>query len=400
MEEFRFKEEPVIKRAEKAAEKVAEETPAEAAVEAKGAVEAVAEGAAVEAAEAASVAEAVKPIAEKAAEAVVEAAEKAVEAAEDAAPAEAPVKRVRVREAVTESMDDYTDEIEASLKRIYAGDVMECTVVAVDETAVSVDLDYYAPGKIPVEDMSADPLFSVFTDVQIGDQFKAIVTSADDGAGNIVLSKKEADAELSWEKLEQMMEDNAVIEGTISGVTNSGAILYVEGIRGFIPASKLDLKYVEDTNPYLNKKIRVNITEVDRNRKKLILSAKEILVEQAAEKRLEDIGKLSVGSVFEGTVEKIMDYGAFVNIGGDLSGLLHVSQISENRITHPKAVLKLGQKVKVKIIRIENGKISLSMKAAKEAEEEALNEEATEYKSEYVPNNPFAALLKDIKLDN
>ena len=147
-------------------------------------------------------------------------------------------------------------------------------------------------------------------------------------------------------------------EGTISGVTNSGAILYVEGIRGFIPASKLDLKYVEDTNPYLNKKIRVNITEVDRNRKKLILSAKEILVEQAAEKRLEDIGKLSVGSVFEGTVEKIMDYGAFVNIGGDLSGLLHVSQISENRITHPKAVLKLGQKVKVKIIRIENGKIS------------------------------------------
>ena len=370
MEEFRFKEEPVIKRAEKAVEEAA-------AVEAEGAVEAVAEGAE-----------------ETPVETVVDAA------SADDAPAEASVKRVRVREAVTESMDDYTDEIEASLKRIYAGDVMECTVVAVDETVVSVDLDYYAPGKIPVEDMSADPLFSVFTDVQIGDQFKAIVTSADDGAGNIVLSKKEADAELSWEKLEQMMEDNAVIEGTISGVTNSGAILYVEGIRGFIPASKLDLKYVEDTNPYLNKKIRVNITEVDRNRKKLILSAKEILVEQAAEKRLEDIGKLSVGSVFEGTVEKIMDYGAFVNIGVDLSGLLHVSQISENRITHPKAVLKLGQKVKVKIIRIENGKISLSMKAAKEAEEEALNEEATEYKSEYVPNNPFAALLKDIKLDN
>ena len=399
MEEFRFKEEPVIKRAEKAAPEAAE------------AVEAVAEVAEEATAEAAAE---VKPIVEKAAEAVVEAAEKAVEtvaeagpaeaapaeAAVDIAPAETPVRRVRVREAVTESMDDYTDEIEASLKRIYAGDVMECTVVAVDETAVSVDLDYYAPGKIPAEDMSADPLFSVFSDVQIGDKFKAIVTSADDGAGNIVLSKKEADAELSWEKLEQMMEDNEVIEGTISGVTNSGAILYVEGIRGFIPASKLDLKYVEDTNPYLNKKIRVNITEVDRNRKKLILSAKEILVEQAAEKRLEDIGKLSVGSVFEGTVEKIMDYGAFVNIGGDLSGLLHVSQISENRITHPKAVLKMGQKVKVKIIRIENGKISLSMRAAKEAEEEALNEEATEYKSEYVPNNPFAALLKDIKLDN
>ncbi len=384
MEEFRFKEEPVKK-----VEKDVEEKTAQAVERVTAVPKAVAE-------EAKAVAETVADAAgESVSEAVADVAKDAVETAK-----ESPLKRVRVREAVTESMDDYTDEIEASLKRIYAGDVMECTVVAVDETAVSVDLDYYAPGKIPAEEMSADPLFSVFSDVQIGDQFKAIVTSGDDGAGNIVLSKKEADAELSWEKLEQLMEENAVIEGTVSGITNSGAIMYVEGIRGFIPASKLDLKYVEDTNPYLNKKLRVNIVEVDKNRKKLILSAREILVEQAAEKRLADIGKLSVGSVFEGTVEKIMDYGAFVNIGGDLSGLLHVSQISENRITHPKAVLKMGQKVKVKIIRIENGKISLSMRAAKEAEEEALNEEATEYKSEYVPNNPFAALLKDIKLDN
>ena len=405
MEEFRFKEEPVIKRAEKIAE-----VPKAVAEEAKAVAETVADAAGESVSEAVAdvaqnVVEAAGQVAAETDQVIAETNDAAPEAGDVASEAgeaakEAPVKRVRVREAVTESMDDYTDEIEASLKRIYAGDVMECTVVAVDETAVSVDLDYYAPGKIPAEEMSADPLFSVFSDVQIGDQFKAIVTSGDDGAGNIVLSKKEADAELSWEKLEQLMEENAVIEGTVSGITNSGAIMYVEGIRGFIPASKLDLKYVEDTNPYLNKKLRVNIVEVDKNRKKLILSAREILVEQAAEKRLADIGKLSVGSVFEGTVEKIMDYGAFVNIGGDLSGLLHVSQISENRITHPKAVLKMGQKVKVKIIRIENGKISLSMRAAKEAEEEALNEEATEYKSEYVPNNPFAALLKDIKLDN
>ncbi|MDO4529589.1 MAG: S1 RNA-binding domain-containing protein [Lachnospiraceae bacterium] len=301
---------------------------------------------------------------------------------------------------VIESMDDFTEEIEASLQKIYPGDVMECTVVAVDETAVSVDLDYYAPGKIPPEEMSADPLFRVFTDVQIGDQFKAVVQQADDGAGNIILSKKEADKEFSWEKLEQMKEEETIIEGTVSGVTNSGAVFYVEGIRGFIPASKLDLKYVEDVNPYLGKKIRVQITEVDKERKKLILSAKELLVEAAAEEKLKKTKSLSVGSVLEGTVEKIMDYGAFVDIGNDLSGLLHISEISEKRIAHPKAVLKVGQKVHVTIIKVENGKISLSMKAAKEAEEEELNEEATEYKSEYVPNNPFAALLKDIKLDD
>lgn len=378
MEEFRFKE-TVEKPVREAVKKVAEEV--------------------VEAAEVTREQPVVGEVKDAAGKVAEVTADAPVETDVAAVPAGAPAKRPRVREAVTESMDDFTDEIEASLKKIYAGDVMQCTVVAVDETAVSVDLDYYAPGRIPAEEMSADPLFSVFSDVQIGDTFQAVVTSADDGVGNIILSKKEADAELSWEKLEQMMEENAVIEGTISGVTNSGAVLYVEGIRGFIPASKLALKYVEDTNPYLNKKIRVNITEVDKARKKLILSARELLVEEAAEKRLEDIGRLSVGSVFEGIVEKIMDYGAFVNIGDGLSGLLHVSQISENRITHPKAVLKIGQKVKVKIIRIENGKISLSMRAAKEAEEEALNEEATEYKSEYVPNNPFAALLKDIKLD-
>ncbi len=314
--------------------------------------------------------------------------------------AEEAVEEVKAEPEVIESMDDYTEEIEASLQKLYPGDVMQCTVVAIDETAVSVDLDYYAPGKIPPEEMSADPLFSIFTDVQIGDQFPAVVQMADDGAGNIILSKKEADKEFAWEKLEEMKEAETVIEGTVSGVTNNGAVFYVEGIRGFIPASKLDLKYVEDTNPYLGKKIKVQISEVDRDRKKLILSAKELLVEAAAEQKLEKMKQLSVGSIIEGTVEKIMDYGAFVDIGNDLSGLLHISEISEKRISHPKAVLKIGQKIPVTILKVENGKISLSMKAAQEAEVEELNEEAEEYKAEYVPNNPFAALLKDIKLDD
>ncbi|MBR5931372.1 MAG: S1 RNA-binding domain-containing protein [Lachnospiraceae bacterium] len=362
MEEFRFKEEPTIIRVEKDAAEVAE------TVEEK-----------VE-----TVEEAAEPVVEEKTEPVIE---------------KAPAEPAPKEPEIIETMDDYTAEIEASLKKIRTGDVMECTVVAFDETGVSVDLDYYAPGRIPAEEMSADPLFSIFSDVTVGEQFRAIVTNPDDGAGNIILSRKEADAEFAWEKLQEMQEEGTVIEGTVAGITKSGVIMYVEGIRGFIPASKLDLNYVEDTEPYLNKKIKVQITEVDEGRKKLILSAKELLVEAAAEKKLENINRLSVGAVFEGTVEKIMDYGAFVNIGDGLSGLLHVSQISENHITHPKAVLKLGMKVKVKIIRIENGKISLSMKAAKEAEEEVLNEEAAEYKSEYVPNNPFAALLKDIKLD-
>ena len=324
--------------------------------------------------------------------------EETVRTEEAKAPAEETETPKEETPEVQESMDDYSEEIDASLQRVAAGDVMECTVVSVDEDMVSVDLDYFAPGKIPAEEMSADPLFSVFSDVQVGDQFRAVVITPDDGSGTIVLSKKEADKEFAWEALEKLAEEKTVLEGKISGVTNKGAVFYVEGIRGFIPASKLDLKYVEDTNPYLGKTVRVQIVEADKERKKLILSAKDLLVEAEAKRKLEQAETLSVGSILEGKVERIMDYGAFVDIGNDLTGLLHISQISETRIPHPKAVIKEGQTVKVKILKVEDGKISLSMRAAKDAEEEKLNEEATEYKSEYIPNNPFAALLKDIKI--
>ena len=171
--------------------------------------------------------------------------------------------------------------------------------------------------------------------------------------------------------------------------------MYVEGIRGFIPASRLDVRYVEDTAPYLGRKVTVKIIEVDENSQKLILSAKEAATEDYVKQQEKNVSRLSVGSIVEGVVESLQNYGAFVNIGDGISGLLHISQISRERIAHPKAVLKTGQNVKVMITRIENGKVSLSMNAIRESEEEKVEEEAHEYRSEYVPNNPFAELLKD-----
>ena len=297
-----------------------------------------------------------------------------------------------------ESMDDYAAELEDSLKRIHAGDVMDATVVAFDEEGVTVDLNYYAPGKIAAGEMSADPNFSVMSNVNIGDQFKAVVLQVDDGSGNIVLSKKEADQDWAWDKLTRMMEDKTMITGKIADVSRAGATLYVEGVRGFIPASKLDIKYVEDTAPYLGRTVNVLISEVDEEQHKLILSAKEILTEAALQKRSEGVKKLQVGSVVTGTVESLKDYGAFVDIGDGITGLLHISEISEKRIKHPKVVLKEGQQISVMIMKVEDGKISLSMKAIAAAQAEEVEEEAHEYRSEYIPNNPFAALLKDIKL--
>ena len=272
---------------------------------------------------------------------------------------------------------------------------MEGEVIAFNEHGAILDLSYYATGRVPVEEMSADPSFNIMTDVAIGDRFTAIVTSVDDGKGNILLSKKAAEAEYSWDKLRALKEEDAIITGTISETVRSGAIMYVEGIRGFIPASKLSVKYVEDTAPYLGRKLKVKVFEVDEEREKLILSAKELATEEYVKQQAETISKYSVGSIVSGKVESLQNYGAFVDLGDDISGLLHISEISAQRIKHPKAVLRVGQEVTVMITKIENGKISLSMKAIQEAQEKEVEEEAHEYRSEYVPNNPFADLLKD-----
>ena len=312
----------------------------------------------------------------------------------EAAEPEADVPDAAEPEAV-ESMEDYSKELDSSLRKIHEGDVMEGEVIAFNEHGVILDLNYYATGRVPVEEMSADPSFNIMTDVSIGDRFQAIVKRVDDGKGNILLSKKAAESEYSWDRLKELKDDETSILGTITEVVPKGAIMYVEGIRGFIPASRLDVRYVEDTAPYLGRKVTVKVIEVDENSQKLILSAKEAATEDYVKQQEKNVSRLSVGSVIEGVVDSLQNYGAFINIGDGLSGLLHISQISRERIAHPKAVLKAGQKVKVMITRIENGKVSLSMNAIREAEEEKVEEEAHEYHSEYVPNNPFAELLKD-----
>ena len=294
-----------------------------------------------------------------------------------------------------ESMEDYQQELDSSLRKIYEGDVMEGEVIAFNEHGVILDLSYYATGRVPVEEMSADPSFNIMTDVQIGDRFQAIVKRVDDGHGNILLSKKAAESEYSWDKLRQMKDGETVIEGTITETVKAGAIMYVEGIRGFIPASRLDVKYVEDTAPYQGRKIKVRITEVDEEQQKLILSAREIATEAYVAQQSEHISRLATGSIVTGKVESLQNYGAFVDIGDGVSGLLHISEISDKRINHPKAVLRVGQEVTVMITRIQDGKVSLSMKAVEAAKEQEAEEEAHEYHSEYVPNNPFADLLKD-----
>lgn len=274
-----------------------------------------------------------------------------------------------------ESMKDYEKELEASFRTINEGDIISGTVIDVNEEEVTLDLKYYTQGIIKAEDMSNDPGFSILTDVNVGDVIEATVVRTDDGQGNILLSKKEASDVLAWDVLKGYMEEKKDIEVKVSEIVNAGAVAYVEGIRGFIPASQLAITYVEDLNPYQGRKLTVRVITVDREKEKLILSAKEILKEQAKEEHDHKVAMIVPGTVMEGVVESLQPYGAFVDLKDGLSGLVHISQICQKRIKKPSEVLKVGDKVKVKVLNTGDGKISLSIKAASEEEQAVEREE-------------------------
>lgn len=299
---------------------------------------------------------------------------------------------------VTETMADYERELEASFRKISEGDIISGMVIDVSEEGIILDLRYYAQGVIKAEDMSDDPGFAILTDIKVGDVVEATVVRMDDGQGNILLSRKAANQVLAWDKLKSYMEENKDISAKISGVTNAGVICYVEGIRGFIPASQLSMDYVEDTNPWLGKTVKVRVITVDEKQEKLVLSAKVILKEEAAQEHARKIAMVIPGSVFEGTVESLTAYGAFINLGEGLSGLVHISQISQKRIKKPSEVLAVGDKVKVKVLNTNDGKISLSMKALQE-DMEADTIEEFDYESEREATTSLGSLFANIKLD-
>lgn len=199
-----------------------------------------------------------------------------------------------------------------------------------------------------------------------------------------------------WNVVQRYMEEGTVLPVKIEGIVNGGAIAMVEGLRGFIPASRLSLSYIEDLETYLLKDIEVKVIEVSQADNKLVLSAREILKEKEKKAMEERIANVKIGSVVSGKVESIQNYGAFVRLEDGLSGLVHVSQISQKRVKHPKDVLSAGDEVNVKIIGLKDGKISLSMKALEETAEEP--EEKVEIpKSENIGTS-LGDLFKNIKL--
>ena len=204
------------------------------------------------------------------------------------------------------------------------------------------------------------------------------------------------DAE-KWAELVQQMQDKAVLNVKVKEAVKGGLVTYVNDIQGFIPASQISTKYVEKLEDMVGQHLEVTPITVVPENKKLVLSGRAVMKQKEEEEKAAKMAAVEVGAVVEGTVDSLKDYGAFVNLDGGLSGLLHVSQISTQRIKHPGVVLKEGQKVTVKIIGIKDGKISLSMKAL--AQEEPVEKEETfNYKETGAATPGLGALLKGLKL--
>ena len=301
-----------------------------------------------------------------------------------------------------ESMADFEEEINASLKRFREGDVVHGTIISVEEEEVLVDLNTFSQGVILPDEYSDDPDFHAMDELRTGDPITAVVLDADDGQGRVLLSRREAVRDIAWERLKEAMDTHEVLKVKVQTSVNGGVITYVEGQRAFIPASQLALDFVEDVDEYVGRTLQVVVITCDRDKDKLVLSAKEVERELAAAAHDKKINALQKGYITEGEVVRIEPYGCFVDIGDDLTGLVHISEITNKFLKSPKEVVKYGDRVKVKILSVDEGKIKLSMKQALEEDAPELEDEEREpleYHDEGSSGGSLSSLLAGIQLD-
>ena len=299
-----------------------------------------------------------------------------------------------------ETMKDFEDEINAGFRTFRQGDKVTGMVVSVEEEEVLLDLNTYSQGVIPAGEYSDDPAFHAMDEIRTGESLEAVVLEPDDGQGRVLLSLREAREEKAWERMRQALEDRRVFSVKVLTSVNAGVVAFVDGIRGFIPASQLALEYVEDVDQFVGETLEVIVITADPEKRKLVLSAKEVARERAAEEQERKLNALQKGFITEGIIERIESYGVFVKIGGGLTGLVHISQICTKFLHSPNEVVKMGQHVKVKVLDVSEGKIRLSMKEAEDiAPEVAEDGEVSMEYHDGEATTSLAGLLAGIRIE-
>ena len=255
--------------------------------------------------------------------------------------------------------------LEESLVTLHTGDVVKGTVIQVVNEEVSVNLGFKSDGIIARGEFSSDPTVIPSKTVQPGDEIEVFVVRVNDGDGNVMLSRKRIEAQKGIEEIEAAYNDKAVVTGTVTNVVKGGLIAVVNGVNVFIPSSQVSNRFIEDLSVFNGQELEFNIIEVDRVKRRFIGGRKALVEQEIAAKRAALFETIQVGSRVNGTVSRLTDFGAFVDLGG-VDGLIHISEMSWGRISNPKEVLKEGQEVEVFVLDVdkEKGKISLSLKDA------------------------------------
>jgi small subunit ribosomal protein S1 len=242
------------------------------------------------------------------------------------------------------------------------GDVVTGRVVRVDKDEVLVDIGYKSEGVIPLPELSIRKSVRPDEEVSLGEMVDALVMQKEDQDGRLILSKKRARFEKAWKRIETAAAEGEHVEGTVIEVVKGGLILDL-GVRGFLPASLVDIRRVQDLDEFLGRKLECRVIELNRNRNNVVLSRRAVLEDERREVRQKILDELQPGQVVEGVISNIVDFGAFVDLEG-IDGLIHISELSWSHVNHPSEVLSIGEKVRVKVLDIdrERQRISLGLK--------------------------------------
>ncbi len=272
--------------------------------------------------------------------------------------------QVAVNDVGTE--EDFLAAVDETIKYFNDGDIVEGTIVKVDRDEVLLDIGYKTEGVIPSRELSIKHDVDPADVVKVGEHVEALVLQKEDKEGRLILSKKRAQYERAWGTIEQLKENDQPVKGTVIEVVKGGLILDI-GLRGFLPASLVEMRRVRDLQPYVGREIEAKIIELDKNRNNVVLSRRAWLEQTQSAVRSEFLNQLAKGQVRKGVVSSIVNFGAFVDLGG-VDGLVHVSELSWKHIDHPGEVVEVGQEVTVEVLDVDldRERVSLSLKATQE----------------------------------
>src|SRR6187549_2282762 len=258
------------------------------------------------------------------------------------------------------SAEEFLAAIDATIKHFSDGDIVEAIIVKVDRDEVPLDIGYKTEGVIPSRELSIKHDVDPHEVVSVGDAVEALVLQKEDKEGRLILSKKRAQSERAWGTIEKIKDEDGIVTGTVIEVVKGGLILDI-GLRGFLPASLVEMRRVRDLQPYVGKELEAKIIELDKNRNNVVLSRRAWLEQTQSEVRQTFLQTLQKGQVRKGVVSSIVNFGAFVDLGG-VDGLVHVSELSWKHIDHPSEVVEVGQEVTVEVLDVDldRERVSLS----------------------------------------